>query len=334
MSLTLDECKRKRANIKRNISRIKSIVDVNANVKLSHAELQCRLGILESYFRQALSVQADIEIIDPSDDGRGDLEDSYVSLKVAIKEQLGEDLHSTMLEPQHSQLMQTATSSRLPKLSLPLFDGNHAEFKNFITSFNQIISREYNLTNIEKFNYLLNCLRGPALETVKAFQVTNENYPKAMERLNARYDNPTLTFLETISALFNLQPIGKSNSQQLQSLVDKAAAMYSSMLSIGNASNIAEAMLIYVVMEKCDQQTRNKWNEALDYSRLPSWSHCTQVLERHCQFLQSSNSSSHVKPENPKQNRPSKPNQSLTFAVTNIACPLCSSGNHKLYTCP
>lgn len=105
MSLTLDECKRKRANIKRNISRIKSIVDVNANVKLSHAELQCRLGILESYFRQALSVQADIEIIDPSDDGRGDLEDSYVSLKVAIKEQLGEDLHSTMLEPQHSHLM-------------------------------------------------------------------------------------------------------------------------------------------------------------------------------------------------------------------------------------
>lgn len=216
---------------------------------MSHAELQCRLGILESYFRQALSVQADIENLDPSDDGRGDLEDSYVNVKVTIKEQLGEELHSTMMEPQHSQLMQPVTSSKLPRLGLPSYDGNHAEFKNFITSFNQIIAREYNLSNIEKFNYLLNCLKGAALETVKAFQVTNENYPKAIERLNARYDNPTLMFLETISALFNLQPVGKSNSQQLQSLVDKAAAMYNSLLSIGNASNIAQAMLIYIVME-------------------------------------------------------------------------------------
>lgn len=61
--MSLEECKRKRANIKRNISRIKSIVDVikDAEDKPWHAELQCRLGILESYFKQALSVQAEIE---------------------------------------------------------------------------------------------------------------------------------------------------------------------------------------------------------------------------------------------------------------------------------
>lgn len=56
-------------------------------------------------------------------------------------------------------------------------------------------------------------------------------------------------------------------------------------------------------------------------------------MERHCQFLQSSNSSSHIKTENFKHNRSNKPNQCLTFAVTNHACVLCSSANHKLYAC-
>lgn len=99
--MSLDECKRKRSNIKRNISRIKSIVEAakQSDEKLSNAELQCRLGILESYFKQALSVQADIEDLDPTDNGRADLEDSYVAVKLSIQAQLGEDANSTMHYP-------------------------------------------------------------------------------------------------------------------------------------------------------------------------------------------------------------------------------------------
>jgi len=48
---------RQRANIKRNLTRIKGMVDTQEeNEKKSPAELQCRLGILELYFKQALSV--------------------------------------------------------------------------------------------------------------------------------------------------------------------------------------------------------------------------------------------------------------------------------------
>jgi len=53
----LETLKRQRANIKRNLTRIKGMVDTQEeNEKKSPAELQCRLGILELYFKQALSV--------------------------------------------------------------------------------------------------------------------------------------------------------------------------------------------------------------------------------------------------------------------------------------
>jgi len=104
-------------------------------------------------------------------------------------------------------------------LALPRCDANHTDYKNFITSFLQIVNREQ-LSNIDKFNHLRNCPKGPALETVGAFPITKENYAKALEKLNARYDKPALIFAETIAAIFKLQPAATSNAQQLRSLID------------------------------------------------------------------------------------------------------------------
>ena len=112
------------------------------------------------------------------------------------------------------------------------------------TAFNQNIAQEFGLSNIEKFNHLLNYLQGQALETAKAFQITNENFPKALARLKARYDNSTLIFSENIMTLFELSTMSKSNSAQLKSLVDTFTALYSSLLSLDTQNDIANSMLI------------------------------------------------------------------------------------------
>ena len=59
----------------------------------------------------------------------------------------------------------TTICSLAPKL--PAFSGKYTEYKNCITPFKQLIC-EFDLSYIEKFNRLLNCLHGQALETVKA----------------------------------------------------------------------------------------------------------------------------------------------------------------------
>ncbi|KAL7727246.1 hypothetical protein ACLKA6_016004 [Drosophila palustris] len=62
--MTIESLKTQRANIRRNISRIRSVVDPNQRDEKSapsQAELKCRLEILEAYFKQAISVQTQIE---------------------------------------------------------------------------------------------------------------------------------------------------------------------------------------------------------------------------------------------------------------------------------
>ncbi|XP_054083385.1 uncharacterized protein LOC128920327 [Zeugodacus cucurbitae] len=333
--MSLEELKQQRANIKKNISRIKNIVEASLRPGaklLSSAEYKCRLGILESYFKNVLSTQTEIERIDSEDCGRMDLEELYITTKLIIQSQVTEDHNNTLSDT--TCVMQAG--SKLPKLKLPSFNGKYSEYQNFITSFQQIIDREYSLSNIEKFNHLRNCLTGPALETIDAFQVSNENYSKALERLKTRYDNPTLIFLENISSLFELSSISKPNGGQLRSLLDKASAIYGSLLSLGSESQISQAMLIYLVLKKADEETNRKWKESLDFKTLPSWKDCTHVLERHCQYLDSIDNAHtvgyvHQSTTNAHRSKPSR--KGYSFSCSNSLCSVCSSNIHKIHNC-
>ncbi|XP_036322248.1 uncharacterized protein LOC118736261 [Rhagoletis pomonella] len=341
--MNLTELQQHRANTKRNISRIKSVIDANGRGDgrtLSSAELKCRFGIAESYFKQILSYQTQIEALDPDDNSRGDLEELYIGIKLEIESQLGEEVNTSTLQSTLS--VSQPHPHKLPALKLPSFSGKYSEYNNFITSFKQMIDREMVLSNVEKFNHLLNCFQGPALDTVKAFQVSNENYPKALERLKSRYDHPTLIFMENITSLFELPAAAKQGSQ-LRHLVDTASALYSALSSLGSDRDIANAMLIHLVIGKADEDTQRKWKESLDFTSLPTWKDCAKLLERRCQYFESIDSSgnqdtshsSSQKFEQSKSSRKANQQHRHAFSITSSQrnCVLCSSNEHVIKDC-
>lgn len=335
--MSLESFKVARANAKRNIQRIKAAVNAGPKGKaLTVPELKCRLGILESYFTQILDAQTNIEALDPNDEARCDIEDLYISTKISIEAKLGE--HPTNLKPVESLMPCTVSHIKIPALELPTFNGKYSQYKNFITSFMQVIDREPRLSNVEKFNHLRNCLKGPALETINAFQITSDNYPKALERLTERYDNTTLIFLENITTLFQLKCVSPSNAAQLRSLVDNASALYCSLLSLGDEKSICNAMLIHIVMDKVDAESQSKWKESLDFKKLPTWAECAQVLERRCQFLESIDGSptTPVAKANERNNNRKHKENRHTFSLSSSrnTCNLCAQPGHTVCKCP
>ncbi|XP_070067217.1 uncharacterized protein [Drosophila virilis] len=54
------------------------------------------------------------------------------------------------------------------------------------------------------------------------------------------------------------KPVDKPDGNQLRSLLDNASALYLSLSSLGTGSDIAQTMLIFIVIGKCDQQTLTK----------------------------------------------------------------------------
>ncbi|XP_017465088.1 PREDICTED: uncharacterized protein LOC108358326 [Rhagoletis zephyria] len=150
--------------------------------------------MLNANSEKLMKCQAKIEEIDEEDMTRGELEDIIAETKAIIKSILAKNKTSvgeTSFVAPHS--------SRLPKMNLPKFKGQYSEFKNFMSLFKSLVHNDPTIPDIEKFNHLVNCLSGEALGTVKAFQMSDENYSKALASLKKVYDNKYLIFFDTIS---------------------------------------------------------------------------------------------------------------------------------------
>ncbi|XP_037931322.1 uncharacterized protein LOC119666116 [Teleopsis dalmanni] len=258
-------------------------------VSKSPSELECRLEILDSYIDKAMQYQSKIFDLDPTDDYRAVLENVCVSTKSLFLQKLKK--HRLVSAPAISHHC-GRPQLKLPSMRLPKFSGKYCDYKNFISLFESLVHSDETLTDIEKFNHLLSCLSYEAFGTVKAFQVTERNYPKALASLRKVYDNNYLIFSDNISKLFDLPAIYKPFAATLRTTIDTVSAIYDSLLSIGDAKNITNAILIHLVMQKVDSVTKSKWEEQLDYNTLPLWSDCEAALNKRFQHLSADETSS------------------------------------------
>ncbi|XP_073831766.1 uncharacterized protein [Musca autumnalis] len=325
-----------RSSIKKNITSIQKKVEKDGS-KMDSTILECRLEILEGYFKQLCDVQSKIEAINASDNSRMDLEETFIVAKAKILKLINKNRGSVTVDNSLMNVsMACGSNSRLPSLKLPNFDGKYSEYQRFITAFNNIVHDNPTISLIEKFNYLLNCLSGQALAVVQPFQVCEENYEKALQRLQERYDNKVLIFLEHIESLFNVPQMQKSDSVSLRHLIDTVSAVRGSLLSLGSEADVMNAILVHMVLSKVDNETKDNYDEKQDFKSLPSWDLCYELLSRRCQFLES-----HKKriefPEKVVANKP-KPNNKFnrsahTFVNSNSNCSYCNSSEHNLSTC-
>uniref|UniRef100_A0A7I4YTA2 DUF1758 domain-containing protein n=1 Tax=Haemonchus contortus TaxID=6289 RepID=A0A7I4YTA2_HAECO len=79
-------------------------------------------------------------------------------------------------------------TQELPPIPIPTFAGNIWEWDSFWGIFNTNIHSQ-DVTEMAKFNYLLSSLRGEARDSIKKFQVTADNYRKAIQFLHNKYGN-------------------------------------------------------------------------------------------------------------------------------------------------
>lgn len=72
---------------------------------------------------------------------------------------------------------------KLPTVSIPTFSGAHTEWKTFYDMFRAIVHNNTKLPGSYKFQYLLGSLSGEARDIIAAFEVCDDDYPKAWQAL-------------------------------------------------------------------------------------------------------------------------------------------------------
>ena len=96
------------------------------------------------------------------------------------------DLNSSSRE---INLHHKVNSPKLPKINIPSFSGNYADWENFRDLFEALIVRNDSLSSIVRFQYLNASLTGEAENLIKHVKITEANFQSTWETIKKRYDN-------------------------------------------------------------------------------------------------------------------------------------------------
>ena len=99
---------------------------------------------------------------------------------------------------------QQFATSRLPKLSLPIFSGDPLTWQTFWDSFYAAIHANTNLSGIQKFNYLKAQLQGDAARAIDGLPLSDLNYTHSVALLQDRFGQPHKLVNAHMKALLNL----------------------------------------------------------------------------------------------------------------------------------
>ena len=139
---------------------------------------------------------------------------------------------------------------RLPKINLPKFNGDVTKYQHFLQCFKCSIEANETLSDVNKLNYLINSLEGPAYKSLEGLQIIEENYKKAMDILNDRYGKSQRIISAHMQALLKLQTYQNDKTSDLRAIYDKIMVNIRGLESLRISSEKYGSLLIPVIMSR------------------------------------------------------------------------------------
>nr|CAD2201673.1 unnamed protein product [Meloidogyne enterolobii] len=169
---------------------------------------------------------------------------------------------------------QTVQPVSLPILASPKkFSGNFRHWREFIESFNAIVGNS-NIEPIYKFNHLLGLLEGEALNLVRYFRPSADNYKIALDMLKEKYDDKEAITDDLIQRFLALKPCWSfSDVRQFQlemELICRQLEALGAELNNPIICSSLEDKLNYTILKEIKEAKRNNpaWNTKMFRDKL------------------------------------------------------------------
>ena len=139
---------------------------------------------------------------------------------------------------------------KLPKIDLPTFDGNVLCWQPYYQSIKVSVVDNSALAEVQKLEYLMRSLKGPAAEAVKGFAVVQENYQPVLEALKERFGHPRLILDAHIRSLIHLPRLNSDDALSMRKFYDQVVGHVRSVESMGekfNSETLAPVLVPLIV---------------------------------------------------------------------------------------
>lgn len=222
----------------------------------------------------------------------------------------------------------TKLKVKLPQINLPEFFGTYQEWGLFKSKFDSLITSNENLTNQQKLHYLQASLKGEA----KQLQTPNDTFESLLGALQQRFENKRIIASSHINAILSLNKLNNESARDLRTLLDNIQKHIRSLeLFDLKPDKLSQQMLVNIVLNKLDHETRRQYEMTLESTEFPDWEEFLSFLLKRCQILESLNASFHNQSKQKNFPLHSKPKAFLSKSQSNN-CVLCKQP-HSLFRC-
>ena len=190
---------RQRAVAKSALTRMQTFIETGDR-KVN--DIQVRFDELPNICNKFETAQSELELSDDTDYSvdRQQLEDQYFEVKAKFNEFLHPvmDAPSRRSSPRSSlsghsnHTARSHTSSthiKLPTIALPNFEGDTYSWLHYRDTFVALFVKNTNVSNVQKFHYLIASLKNGAKHLISNLHITNENFLLAWQLVKMRYNN-------------------------------------------------------------------------------------------------------------------------------------------------
>ncbi|XP_055848963.1 uncharacterized protein LOC129921204 [Episyrphus balteatus] len=222
------------------------------------------------------------------------------------------------------------------------FDGAYTKWIGFHDRFKAAIHDNPKVSPAFKFQYLKNSLVGRAARALGEWQLSEENYNEAWDRLNQVYNKRYLIGREHLRQIISLPEIrGRPSANTLQRMADATHEALRQLKALDLPVEHWDFFIVHLLCEKFDQETARQW-ELQRESEQPKLSTLLAFIDKQAAALcsvtveqQARNASTSYKEERQRTAKvqDTKPAVSGRPQPLRKACEVCGSW-HPIWECP
>ena len=168
--------------------------------------------------------------------------------------------------------------SSLPKINLPVFDGDPCHWPNWYGMFKALV-HDQKLSKTQKMIHLKASVKGSAEKAIAGMFFDGTMYEEAIKELKHRFGNPELISKSLIRKLLDLPTLRDENVLSLRSFVDNLHNIVRTLKTYGHGADVQAAANMQQGMERLPPRIAEGWSrqkiqlkpKKVDLSDLDRW---------------------------------------------------------------
>lgn len=255
-----------------------------------HVRFQLRYEVLDDLYEKFLNFHNQIIVLlstteNPDYEAEKTLRTAFLDNYFTIK-----TIHVNLfpdVKPEASHDSVKTPNVKLPKITLPNFEGDYKNWPTFYDLFKSLVHENSSLSEIEKFQYLLSSLSGQALNLLKGFPLTSQNYHTAFQTLKERYQNKRLLANTCWKEIYNVPKMQTESATGLRKILEVFSENLSVLNNLGLPVAHWDFVLFHLLIQKLDTPTIRRFELQECSTDIPSFNNLQTFLLNQCTALES-----------------------------------------------